>query len=366
MKNLNLARRRGASRTVRTGFAALVAVALPLLSACSEKDTVYTGHFHAFGGLVDVTIVSVPVEKAQDAVNALEKDFAFMEENWNPGPGAPLARVNDLLAKGERFAAPPCILPLIERGQELSERSEGLLNPAIGGLFDLWGFYDHDAQAFRPPEPEAIADRIVNSPALNDVTVDDFFISSSNPAVRLDFSGFMKGYALDQAARHLQELGIENAMINVGGDLHVTGSRAGHPWHVAVRRPNGTGVLATMDIRGDESVFTVGAFEEYRTWRGTHYHHILDPRSGWPADESRSVTVIHPDATLAHAAATALFIAGPDDWPRIAARMGVDQVVMTDAQGVLHISPKAEARLRFLQKPSELRVQDPKQYQDAG
>lgn len=350
-------------RPTLTGL--VLALALPLLTACSEKDAVYTGNFTAFGGRVDVTLVGVPVDKAQEAVAALEKDFAFMEESWNPGPGAPLARVNDLLNTGERFAAPPCVLPLIEHGRELAERSDGLLNPAIGSLFELWGFYDYDAQGFRPPEPEAIAALVAEAPSLEDVTVDNFFLSSSNPGVRLDFSGFVKGYALDQAALHLQELGIKNAMINAGGDLHVTGSRAGHPWHVAIRRPNGTGVLATMDIRGDESVFTVGAFEEYRTWKGTHYHHIIDPRSGWPADRATSVTVIHPETTLANAAATALFIAGPEDWPRIAARMGVDQVVMTGADDVVYLTPKAESRLRFLVQPSTMRILDPQDYKDA-
>ena len=340
-----------------------LALTLPLMTACT-KDAVYTGRFHAFGGLVDVTLVSVPVAEAQAAVAALAKDFAFMEESWDPAPGAPLARVNDLLAKGERFAGPPCVLPLIERGRALTELSDGLLNPAIGGLFELWGFYDHDAQGFRPPAPEDVASWVEKAPSLDDITVDNFFLSSANPAVRLDFSGFVRGYALDQAALHLEELGIKNAMINVGGDLHVTGSRAGHPWHVAIRRPNGTGVLATMDIKGDESVVTVGAFEEYRTWQGTHYHHILDPRSGWPADSARSVTVIHPEATLAHAAATALFIAGPDDWPGIAARMGVDQVVMTDAGNVVHLTPKAQKRLRFLEKPAATRIVDPKESAD--
>ena len=331
---------------------------VPLLAACDSKDTVYTGHFHAFGGRVDVTIVSLPNEQARSAVAALEEDFSLMEANWNPYFDSPLARANALLATGEHFAAPPCVLPLIEHSRELAVLSEGLLNTTNGGLIKLWGFDTQDTQNFRPPEPDAIAAQVAAAPTIEDIKLDRFFLSSSNPAAYLDFTGFMKGYALDHAALHLRELGILNTMINAGGDLHVTGSRAGHPWHVTIRRPNGTGVLATLDIQGDDSIITVGAFEDYRTWKGTHYHSILDPRTGWPAEGIRAVTVIHPEATLAHAAATALFIAGPKDWPRIAARMGVEEVLLTDSEGVLHITPQARSRLRFLDPPTEVRIVD--------
>ena len=338
--------------------ALLLALALPVLAACGSKDSVYTGHFHAFGGRIDVTIVSLPIDEARRAVAALEEDFSIMEASWNPYSDSPLARANRKLASGESFAAPPCVLPLIEHGRELADLSSGLINVTNGGLTQLWGFDNRDMQGFRPPEPDAITAQLAAAPTIDDIKQDRFLLSSANAATYQDFSPFIKGYALDQAALHLRELGVRNAMINAGGDLYVTGSRAGHPWHVTIRRPNGTGVLATLDITGSDSVVTVGTFADYRTWKGTHYHNILDPRTGWPAQGVRAVTVIHPEATLAHAAATALFIAGPEDWPRIASSMGVEEVLLTDSEGVLHLTPQAQSRLQFLVPPGRLRVVD--------
>ena len=68
---------------------------------------------------------------------------------------------------------------------------------------------------------------------------------------------------MDLAIRHLRDLGVKNAIVNAGGDLRAIGSRAGHPWRVAIRRPSGGGVFATIDVQGDESVFTSGDYERF-------------------------------------------------------------------------------------------------------
>jgi thiamine biosynthesis lipoprotein len=251
-------------------------------------------------------------------------------------------------------------MPLIEEGRRLEEITGSLINPALGGLLEIWGFHRDDPENFRPPEIAALTALLQQKPSMADIKVDGFYLQCTNPAALLNFDSFLKGYAIDQAVLHLRELGIKNAMINAGGDLRAIGSRAGHPWHVTIRRPDGTGVLATLDLIGDESVVTVGSYEEYLTWKGTHYHHILDPRTGWPVDRTRSVTVIAEGAATAHAAATAMFVAGPDDWPGIAARMGVEQILLMDTGGTLHLTPQIGERLRFLEKMPPVITQDPR------
>jgi thiamine biosynthesis lipoprotein len=341
---------------IRAGM--LLAWSLVALAGCGN-DAVFSGHFSAFGGQVDVTIVGVPRHEAQEAVEALAEDFRYMEQAWRMPSGSTLERTNQLLATGERFSASPSVLPLVATGRQLAAASGGLLNPALGGLLRLWGFYRADVENFQPPAAEAVAALLDQNPSMDDITVEGFHLRSTNPAVALDFNGFLKGYVIDQAIAHLRERGIGNAMLNAGGDLRAIGSRAGHPWRAPLRRPDGTGVMATVDVEGDESVISVGAYERYLTSQGTHYHHILDPRTGRPAHRTRSVTVIHPRATIAHAAATALFIAGPEAWPRVAAGMGVDQVLLMDTDGVLHMTPRLKPRLRFLGKKPAARIAEP-------
>lgn len=180
---------------------------------------------------------------------------------------------------------------------------------------------------------------------MSDLHLDGIRMRSSNPTVKLDFGAFGKGYGIDLAVEHLKEMGIQNTILNAGGDLRAIGSRNGEPWRIAIRDPSGEGVLGVIETHGSESIFTSGDYERNFTWEGKRYHHIIDPRTGYPAVGTRSVTVIHDDATTADAAATALFIAGPSRWQEIARRMGVGYVLLVDTEGTLHMNPAMQARV---------------------
>jgi len=318
----------------------LAAVLLASLPACSPQPETYQQQFLAFGTLMDLTIAGVPKERAAAASRAIEQDFAVMHQAWHAWSPGPMTRTNSLLAEGKPFSAPPSVLPLIRASLRLAEQSDNLFNPAIGRLIKLWGFQSNEPNRPRPPPAdELIRQEVAKKPRMSDIIIDDFRLRSSNPAVQVDVGAIGKGYGIDLAIGHLRELGIDNAIINAGGDLRAIGQNGERPWRIAIRGADGRGVLGYLDIRGDESVFTSGDYERGFTWEGHHYHHIIDPRTGYPAQGTRSVTVLGHDATTADAAATALFVAGPDDWPRIAARLGIDHVLLVDQQGILHMSP---------------------------
>ena len=122
--------------------------------------------------------------------------------------------------------------------------------------------YARDVVGVDPAVEADQIDRLVAAdPRMSDLILDGIRLYSTNPAVQLDFGAFGKGYAIDLAIRHLRDLGVKNAIVNAGGDLRAIGSRAGHPWRVAIRRPSGGGVFATIDVQGDESVFPSGDYE---------------------------------------------------------------------------------------------------------
>ena len=95
----------------------------------------------------------------------------------------------------------------------------------------------------------------------------------------------------------------------------------------------------------EESVFTSGDYERFFIHAGKRYHHILDPRTGYPASHWHSVTVVHKDPALADAAATALLVASPDEWPRIAQQMNLRLVFLVGTNGTLHLSHDMANRL---------------------
>jgi thiamine biosynthesis lipoprotein len=340
---------------------ALLALTLSFLSllACTRSDPVYNSRILAFGTLVDVSILGVPRDKAEWAASELEADFTYMHHAWHAWEPGPLSRTNQLLATGEAFAAPPSVLPLIERSKVLATLSDDLFNPAIGALIARWGFHSDLPQCVDPPSDEEIAELVALRPRMSDISIEGIVLRSSNPAVQLDFGGIAKGYGIDKAIEHLREMGIENAIVNAGGDLRAIGSRDGQPWRIAIRRPSGTGVFATVEVQGDESVFTSGDYERSYACDGNSYHHIIDPRTGYPAQGTHAVTVLHRDAATADAAATALFVAGPERWYEIARRMGIQYVLLVDTRGTLHMNPAMKARLTFLDPAPHVHLSPP-------
>lgn len=163
-------------------------------------------------------------------------------------------------------------------------------------------------------------------------------ISSTNTAVQFDLGGYAKGYALDLAIAFLNAQGIEHAIVNAGGDLSASGRHPQRAWHIGVRDPRGPGTLASVETHGHEAVLTSGNYERYRSYQGRRYAHIIDPRSGRPVDQVASATVIHADAGVADAAATAISVAGDRDWPQVAAAFGVSQVMVVDACGRVQLT----------------------------
>ncbi|MCW8891499.1 MAG: FAD:protein FMN transferase [Sedimenticola sp.] len=327
---------------------AFVWLLIPLLLAgCDTTPPLFTGKFLAFGTLVDITIAGVEEREAQAATDIIEDDFKRMHHAWHAWDPGPLGRVNRLIQTGSSFSAPPSVLPLILRGKSLSEQSNGLFNPAIGQLIDAWGFHRNDPTGHRPPAAEQIQTLITQAPSMSDLQLEGIQMRSTNTAVKLDFGAFGKGYGIDLAVEHLKEMGVQNAILNAGGDLRAIGSRNGKPWRIAIRHPSGEGVLGIIQTQGSESIFTSGDYERHFTWEGRRYHHIIDPRTGYPATGTQSVTVIHQDATTADAAATALFIAGPSGWFEIAKRMGLGYVLLVDSENNIHMNPAMQKRVEL-------------------
>ncbi|RMG35234.1 MAG: FAD:protein FMN transferase [Gammaproteobacteria bacterium] len=334
-------------------------VFLLLNSGCSRQLPSQYFRLLSFGTLVELEVIGVDERRAREAYETLQQDFTFMHHTWHAWKPGPLGRVNEAIAEGRTIAAPPSVLPLLKVSQKLAAKSDYLFDPGIGKLIELWGFHKDNLQPHAPPPAEKIAAILAQHPSIRDVHLDGFHLACDNPTVKLDFGAIGKGYGIDRAIERLKEMGITDAIVNAGGDLRAIGSRDGNPWRIAIRDPDGGGIFALLSVSGDEAVFTSGNYERNFTWEGKFYHHIIDPRTGYPAEGTASVTVLHPDATTADAAATALFIAGPKNWYRIARQMGVKFVLLIDTQGEVYMNPAMQKRVE-LQKPvAEIHISKP-------
>lgn len=227
-------------------------------------------------------------------------------------------------------------LALLERAVEYTRRYGGLFDVSIGPLTRLWALNDEWTEgAHQIPERARVdsllklvgSDRIVLS--RNDTTV---FLP--DPGMRIDLGGIAKGYAVDRAASVLRAQGLSDFLINAGGDVYVSGrNQDGTPWHVGVKHPRRrTELIATLELT-DSAVATSGDYERFFEIDGTRFHHIIDPRTGYPATASRSATVLARTAEEADVLATTLFIrgAGGDEF----GSMVFEHYILVDTKGAV-------------------------------
>lgn len=336
----------------------LLLIAILLAAGCQRAaEPVHERQFLAFGTLVNVTVYGVDEAVAQRGFDELQRLFDAKHRDWHAWEPGPLTDLNRALAEHGEADVPDTLLPLLAPAQRLSLASDGLFDPAIGGLLALWG-YQSDDPPTRPPEAAALAAQLARHPSMADLSLHGNRLTTRNRAVQLDFGGFAKGHVAQLAAEHLQRLGIDNAIVAVAGDIRALGRRGERAWRVGVRHPRAPGVLAATELHDGESISTSGDYERYFTFEDRRYHHLLDPHSGQPAEHAISVTVIARDGATADAAASALFIAADDAWPRLARALGVDLVMRVDRNGVAHITPAMAERLRIEAEPRpEVRVQ---------
>jgi len=342
--------------SVRVEFAGvLAALALLLLAGCGER--LHRQQSYVFGTLVEITVYGEAQDQARRVTDHVLRDFDEMHRTlhaWQPGT---LERVNGLLAlatpqKPAHAALPPALVPILSDAARLSEQSEGLFNPAIGNLVRLWGFHS-DAFAPRLPDPSAVARLVQASPSMADLRIDGLILEGRNPAVRLDLGGYAKGYALDLAAAYLKSQGVNNALINIGGNILALGSKGGQAWKVGIQHPRRAGALATLELHDGEAIGTSGDYQRFFEVGGKRYCHLIDPRNGWPADQTQAVTVLAhgPHAgTLSDVASKPLFIAGPADWLRMAKKMGIREALFIAADGSVSATRALNGRLTW-EKP---------------
>ena len=224
---------------------ALACAALFALCACSRSnDTLYKETGFAMGSVVEFTIYGVDEARAKAAVAAAQDDLTFLHRNFDPWHPGSLARMNSLFPLGGRFTAAASVLPLIAKSTDLSQRSGGLFNPAIGNLIRLWGF-QNDTLPSTPPAPSQIAAVLAQHPQMSDLQVTGVEIQSSNPAVVLDFGGIAQGYAADVLIEGFELAGIHHAIVNISGDVRVIGNHGGKPWRIGIRNPRGPVLMLT-------------------------------------------------------------------------------------------------------------------------
>ncbi len=219
--------------------------------------------------------------------------------------------------------------------QVVAEKTDGAFDVTVGPLVNAWNF-GPDRSKRAVPEAEVIASlqKSVGFRKLS-VRLNPPALKKSVPALGIDLSAVAKGYAVDRVIELLNDQGAEDLFVEIGGEVSVSGSKAGQWWKVGIQMPDAATdsvlVAHSMNVGGgnDRSMATSGDYRNYFSVDGTRYSHTIDPRTGMPIEHSlASVTVVSEFCMAADAWATALNVLGPEEALRVAKSDGLDVLLV--------------------------------------
>ena len=261
------------------------------------------------------------VEAAFAAVQQVDRDMSLYRPESDVGRLNRLSGQNDIAIRRSTAA-------VLKASLGIGRNSRGALDVTITPLLNQWGFYSVRKEAPGSTQIDAAL-------ALVDyrrVGFDDVkgIVRLDQSGMQLDFGGVAKGFAVDQAVEALQARGVQQGMVNAGGDLGLLGRHPdGDPWVVGVQHPlRPAHLLLALSLDGG-AVATSGNYQRYRVYDGRRFGHLLHPQHGYPADTALSVTVVAPSAMHADALATAALVMGRDGLSWLGNQSGVEAVMVS-------------------------------------
>ncbi len=288
----------------------LLCCPLLLFSGCTNSPTPSCQKTEVLmGTAVTVTAYADSQAAAAAAVEAAFETAGELERIFSPTlEDSELSRLNAAPVGEIRPVSEP-LAELMQRSEDYRRLTDGALDCNLGELIALWGIGTPSAHV---PSPEDIASCLPQND--NPVEILSGAIRFSEE-VDLHFGATAKGYIADEMKAVLQDAGIESGLIVLGGNVLTIGSKpSGEAWKVGITDPFAPdAVTATLAVT-DASVVTSGDYERYFEENGVRYHHILDPKTGYPANNGLvSTTIIAPSSLTCDALSTAAFVLGAKD-----------------------------------------------------
>jgi len=284
---------------------------LVLLSACN-RSALFRNH----SGLTQGTTFSityqeklfVSYEKINQAIDEklLEIDRSLSVYN----PSSLISSIN----RNETVNADKLFEEAFIVSEKVSEMTDGLFDITIGPLVKAWGFGPDAMRSFDPSK----RDSLISFVGYRRVRLINGMVEKDDLRIWIDMNAVAQGYSVDVISRLLEDFGISNYLVEIGGEIRASGQRGDRLWRVGVDRPvdgnfyPGANLAAVIEL-SNEALATSGNYRKFHVEDGIRYSHTIDPKSGFPArNRLLSATILAPDAATADAFATACMVAGPD------------------------------------------------------
>jgi len=262
----------------------------------------------AMGTIIEITVLDTTEAEANAALEA-----GFAEINrisagfWEGNPQGAIYAFNHRTT--DAVVMPREILELIARSQDYSGMLGGAFDITIGTILPLYRF---KGDSLKPPDEDQLRKLLpyIDSRSLT-ISLEKETLAGKYRPTMIGLGAVAKGYGVDKAIEAIAKYKVAGALVNAGGDLRALPRPDGRKWRVGIQNPRqGDAILKVVEIDSG-AVVTSGDYEKFFMYNGKRIHHLLNPRTGFPADSSQSTTVIAPNAEQADAMATGLFVLGP-------------------------------------------------------
>ena len=261
------------------------------------------------GTIWAITIAGGDAERAQSAAERALDEVARLEDilsEWQPD--SDISRVNQAAGRAP-VQVDEALIACVRASLEVARWSHGAFDISWAALRGLWDF--SGSSAHLPPSPASVKALL---PLWNyrNIVLDEerSTVFLKRKGMQIGLGGVAKGYALDSAGALLQQSGFPDFLIYAGGQVLVHGKKGERAWRVGIQHPRESRHFAFVEVQ-DGSLATSGDYEHAFEHQGRTYHHIIDPKTGFPSEQTSSVTVIAKTALWADAVDTAIFIMGP-------------------------------------------------------
>ncbi len=306
-------------------FPALICVMA--LSACSASNTASAPENEAEKTVYAMdTVMTLKAygENAQKALDAAEREIERLDSMLKRGDkGGEIYKVNS--EKSAQVSDDTATL--VKDALEICSSTDGAFDISIAPVMDLWGFYTKNF--YVPSENEISAE--LSRVDYKNISVDDNVISVSNNS-QIDLGGIAKGYLSERIMDIFKDNGVNSGIVSLGGNVQTLGKKPdGSEWKVAVQNPDDDTYIGYVSV-SDKAVITSGGYQRFFERDGAIYHHIINPKTGYPARSGvKSVSVVSDNGTLADGLSTALFVMGLDKGTEYRrSREGFDVIFVTD------------------------------------
>lgn len=321
-------------------FSSLVTVSWLLFSALActpQNERVFKKSRIIMDTLVTITVVARTPSDADNAIDNAFREIERLEKAANfYSPESEISHINRN-AGGTPVKVTSDIIELLAKARQISETTTGAFDPTIGPVISLYDFYKKVKPA------DALVRKHLSLVDYRNMVIDreQSTVFLKRKGMLIDTGGIMKGYAAGRAKEVLRKHGIDSGIVAVAGDISAFGLKPdGKPWRVGIRDPRGVGqedVVAIIEL-AELTISTSGDYERFFESNGKRIHHLISPRTGFPAEGCRSVSIVSPEGALADGYSTGIFVLGPEKGLKLLERIGLEGIIIDD-RGILHTTP---------------------------